>query len=107
MEIIKKLEEIITKGTKTYTQIGKNDSAYLYEITDSETDHVYYEVFERKEVKGRILPSGTLMSDRVAYPSNSDFGKWAFCISRGTDHKTALKCALFRFHSLCELKEVA
>ena len=104
---MKEIKSIIKKGTKTYRQIMESPNAYLYEITDCETHHIYYEVFERKEVKGRILPSGILMSDRVAYPSNSDFGLWAWCISKGSDHKTALECALIRFHSLSELKEVA
>ena len=106
-KVIKELDKIIIKGTKTYTQIGINDIAYLYEIKDSETDHIYYEVFERRVMKGRILPSGSFLSERIAYPSASDFGLWAWCISRGSDHKTALKCALMRLHSLGKLKEVA
>ena len=104
---MKELKVKISKGTKTYTQIGKNDMAYLYEITDSETDHIYFEIFERKVIKGRVLPSGSFLSERIAYPSASDFGLWAWCISKGSDHRTALKCALKRLHSLGKLKEVA
>ena len=43
MESIKELDEIFTKGTKTYTQIGKNDNAYLYEVTDSDPNSTTYQ----------------------------------------------------------------
>ncbi|WP_282055669.1 hypothetical protein [Maribacter luteus] len=107
MKTIQELDGIFTKGSKTFKQIKSSYSAYLYEVTDTETDHIYYEVFENKEVKKRVLPSGTLMSDRVAYPSNSDFGIWAWCISRGSDDKKALKHALIRFNFLSEQGKVA
>lgn len=104
---MKELKTTLQKGTKTFRQIEQSPKAYIYEITDIETQHVYYEVFYRKETKAIILPSGKMLPNRIAYPSNSDFGITAWCISKGSDQKLALKCALYRFNFLNECKKVA
>lgn len=104
---MKELKTIFWKGTKTFKQIRQSPNAYIYEIADVETKHVYYEVFYRKETKARILPSGKMLPDRIVYPSNSDFGITAWCISKGSDCKTALKSALHIFNRLSERKEAA
>jgi len=98
MKIIKELDEVFRKGSKTYTQIGKNDNAYLYEITDSHTDHIYYEVFKRQENR---------RFNCISYPTDKAFGKWAWCISRGNDHIKAHEAAINLFHMLSVVKQVA
>jgi len=104
MKIIKELAEIITKGTKTFTQIGKNDSAYLYEVTDSDPNNtnIYFEVFFRRLAKAKTFPNGKKVPNRVLYPNNEAFGNWAYCIHRGNDYDTAKRIATYRFNFMDE-----
>lgn len=95
---MKELDMIRGQGTKTYTQIRSSCRAYIYEVTDSQTDHIYYEIFERRYNR---------RFDCFSYPTEKAFGSWAFCISRGKDHQKALRAALKRFEFLSEQKEAA
>lgn len=57
-----------------FTQIKKNDKAYIYKVTDKSIKH--YEVFKHKE---------NIRFGCVSYPSNKSFGIWAFttpCLER-------------------------
>ncbi|WP_136468995.1 hypothetical protein [Flagellimonas onchidii] len=82
---MKELSQAYQKGTKTYTQIRSSCRAYIYEVTDSKTDHIYYEVFERRYNR---------RFDCISYPTDKAFGKWAWCISRGIDDQKALRVAI-------------
>ncbi|MFS4455462.1 hypothetical protein [Maribacter sp. 2304DJ31-5] len=95
---MKELNQTYQKGTKTYTQIHSSVQAYIYEVTDSETDHIYYEVFEKRYNR---------RFDCISYPTDKAFGKWAWCISRGKDQKLALEAAINRFKLLSGRKEAA
>lgn len=86
------------KGTKSYTQINQSLNAFMYEVADTETGHVYYEVFERKYNR---------RFNCISYPSDKAFGKWAWCISRGDDYKKAFDSAMKRFDFLSEQRQVA
>ncbi|MDO6819078.1 hypothetical protein [Zobellia sp. 1_MG-2023] len=105
MELIKELPEIFTKKGKKYIQIGKNDSAYLYEVNDIEPDknsHTYFEVFFRRIEKARTYPNGNRVPKRVIYPWDEAFGDWAYCIHRGNDVSTARRIATYRFNYMDE-----
>ncbi|PRX54412.1 hypothetical protein [Flagellimonas meridianipacifica] len=88
---MQELKQKYYNATKTFQQIGISDQAYIYEVTDLETDHIYYEVFERRYNR---------RFDCISFPTDKAFGKWAWCISRGADHKSALKAALLKFELL-------
>lgn len=95
---MKELQPQYYKGTKTYTQVHSSCHAYIYKVTDSETEHIYYEVFERHYNR---------RYDCISYPTDKAFGKWAWCISKGNDHIKALEAAFKRFDYLNKQKEVA
>ena len=59
-----------------FTQIKKNDKAYIYEVDTG--DSIHYEIFERKE---------NTHFNCVSYPSNKAFGVWAKTTSNKTDAK--------------------
>lgn len=80
------LEKQFKKGNRTFTQIYKDDAWYIYEIVavyDKKRNitHTYYEVFKRKQVKQRIYDNGWKLTGDMCerYPSDEDFGKWAWC----------------------------
>jgi hypothetical protein len=108
MESIKELPEIFSKGSKTYTQIGKNESVYLYEVSDSEpeNEHIYFEVFYKRIAKGKTFSNGDTVPKRMIYPSNEAFGDWAYCIHRGNDYSTAQRIATNRFNFMTEQKRI-
>jgi hypothetical protein len=54
-----------------FTQLAKNDKAYMYEVVAPE-NAMHYEVFERVENDYY----GT-----ITYPKSNSFGVWAWCIS--------------------------
>ena len=95
---MKELEPIIKKGTKTFSQIVRSTRAYIYKVTDTETEHIYYEVFERRFNRRFKC---------ISYPTDKAFGKWAWCISKGKDHIAALESTLKRFDLLSEQKQAA
>ena len=95
---MKGLKSHYQRVTRTYVQLLQSDGAYMYEVTDSETDHVYYEVFEKRYNR---------RFNCICYPTDKAFGKWAWCISRGNDHVMAFEAALKRFEFLHEHREAA
>lgn len=95
---MKELNLIIKKGTKSFKQIERSIRAYIYEVTDTETDHVYYEVFERRTNRRFKC---------ISYPNDNAFGKWAWCISKGENHVAALEYALKKFNLISKLEQAA
>lgn len=88
MDSIKDLPEEFTRLGQTYQRILHSKAAYLYRVFDDQLDVGYYEVFKTK-IKARYdfeakKPAGDFY---VKYPSDEDFGKWAWCIVRDTDEK--------------------
>ena len=92
------LDKVIFRGKKAYRQIKKSERAYIYKVTDTETEHIYYEVFERRFNRRFKC---------ISYPTDKAFGKWAWCISKGKDHIAALESTLKRFDLLSEQKQAA
>ena len=95
---MKELDLIIKKGAKVFKQIESSPRACIYKVRDIETDHVYYEVFERRYNRRFKC---------ISYPTDKAFGKWAWCISKGEDHIEAHKAALKRFNFINGLKQAA
>ncbi len=95
---MKELDMIIKKGTKSFSQIEISKRAYIYKITDNHTDHIYYEVFERRANRRFSC---------ISYPTDKAFGKWAWCISKGENNIVAHEAALKRFNLICERKQAA
>lgn len=56
----------------TFTQIKKNDRAYLYEVLCDETGIKHWEVFKHRE-NSRF--------GCISYPSSKAFGDWAWCFA--------------------------
>lgn len=50
-----------------FTQIKKNEFAYIYKVEDSNT--TWYEIFEHRENK---------RFDCISYPKNNSFSVWAW-----------------------------
>ncbi len=63
----------------TFTQLHRNDKAYMYMLRHEEGT-ITYEVFERKE-NTRFLC--------VSYPNSNAFGHWAWCYE--DEHKARRK----------------
>ena len=106
---MRQLDEIFTKGDKTHTQLAKSEYAYLYEVTDAEQNEdsqTYFEVFHKRIGRAKTFPNGKKVPKRVIYPSTSNFGNWAWCISRGNDHSTARRIATNRFNFINEQKGI-
>lgn len=82
----KELDKEFTKKGEIFTQIEKGDTYYIYK-RDLKTV-VYYEVFERKVMKlndfwRQYDTNGKYVGydNFVQYPSDEQFGKWAYCCS--------------------------
>lgn len=69
-----------------FTQIKKNDYAYIYEVNSGSFPR--YEVFHRKE---------NSQFNCISYPSNKAFGIWAWSCK-------TLERALERFEDITEVK---
>lgn len=98
MDNVKELEIVIIRGKKSYEQIRKSERAYIYKVTDTGTDHVYYEVFERRFNRRFKC---------ISYPTDKAFGNWAWCVSRGKNHIAALDYASKRFDFITGMKQAA
>lgn len=65
-------------GVFNHKQVFNDGGVYVYQVNNS-----YYEVFKRKlspsllKIDGKLVRSETDFA--VRYPTNDDFGKWAFC----------------------------
>lgn len=53
----------------TFTRVMSNPRGYLYEVKDTTSGELHYEVFKRKENK---------QFNMVSYPGAKSFGKWAW-----------------------------
>ena len=56
-------------GKFTFKQRLANSHAYLYEVADTTSNKIHYEVFRRKVNK---------LYDCISYPSSKVFGIWAW-----------------------------
>lgn len=73
-------KEFKANGGIIYRQVEKNDRFAIYECTQTFEDgsiNIFYEIFKIK-----ILAPDKFISDvHEKYPSNEDFGNWAWCCS--------------------------
>ena len=66
-----------------HCQVFFDGSIYVYEVSYCGSKNHWYELFKRKlvndvkNIDGKLIRSET--DFHVKYPSNEDFGKWAFC----------------------------
>lgn len=98
---IRLLEEVFTKGDKTYTQVNRTELGYMYEVTDSYLDHTYYEVFKKRVANDYDFDTKTTLdTEHEVYPANEAFGNWAWCISRGEDNSVAYDVAFAKLNSI-------
>lgn len=81
---IKEIEKTFEKGKRVYRQIEATEEYYVYEVVDEDAP-TYYEIFSKriKPVKGVLLNSDKYKdyTHFVAYPSDEEFGAWAWCCS--------------------------
>ena len=81
---IKNLETEFVAGKKTYRQIEETEEYYVYEVVDEDAP-TYYEIFCKriKPISGFRLNSPIYKdyTHFVAYPSDEEFGAWAWCCS--------------------------
>lgn len=87
----------------SFKKIKENNYVYMYEVT-AKNDIGYskpiphYEVFERrvvKETKAKIGGVEITFPEQEKYPTQLNFGDWAFCIS-------SYDRALYKFRKLTE-----
>jgi hypothetical protein len=74
-----------------FQQLKKSDKAYMYELTDVETNIKRWEVFEKIIQKPKECVIGGLTInyvEKVTYPTSNSFGRTAWCI---TDFNQAIK----------------
>lgn len=90
---MKLLESEFTGGREvkgfSFKKIKENDYVYMYEVTAKydmgcPKTVPHYEVFERKvakETKAKIGGVEITFPEQEKYPTQLNFGDWAFCIS--------------------------
>lgn len=85
-----------TREGKTFhhRQVYESEIGYIYEVSHSEDySYPWYEVFKRKIDNSVKVEDGKLMRDEskkvVRYPSNEEFGRWAYCVD---SMEKAMKC---------------
>ena len=83
-----------------HTQLYKDDNSYVYEVRRANGHAKWYEVFKRKLKPKLIVKDGKLSSSKevykVRYPSNEDFGRWAFCVpDLDSDKKDDVSSAMY------------
>ena len=97
----KQLDKSFTKRGNKYNQLRKSEKAFLYEVVTTRPDGLYFEVFRHKTANQYDFETKTRLDDRYeVYPSNEDFGKTAWCISRGDDFTAAFERANEVFNQL-------
>ena len=81
---MKKLEKAFHFRKNTYVQLEEGDNYYLYGVWNLKDDAIgepsYYEIFKKKIAKAVTL-KGVEYPEREKYPSDNDFGVWAWCCS--------------------------
>lgn len=77
---MKKLQENFKKHGEIFTKVYESEKAYIYSRMVGKVE--YFEVFEKKYrnvseyIDGKYVSTGEL---REFYPSDEDFGKFAWC----------------------------
>ncbi|MBU0476141.1 MAG: hypothetical protein KKF62_18495 [Bacteroidetes bacterium] len=62
-----------------FKQILKKPKAYLYEVTNQETDQKHYEIFKRTISKLYDFGAKERIEEKaVVYPKSKSFGIWAW-----------------------------
>lgn len=93
---MKLLQDEFSKRGFNYKLIQKNDSAFLYSISEGK-DLRGYEVWKKKISKPMTATMGGVEIDfeeAEMFPSNNNFGGWAWAY-------LTLPFAVKRFESLC------
>ena len=76
---VHQLPDQFRKSTFDFQQVKESEYGYIYAVSDK--DLTFYEVFEKKETPLCLDFKNRLYSDtefKHRYPSNEDFGKWAW-----------------------------
>jgi hypothetical protein len=67
----------------TFTQIAENNKAYVYAVTQPESDATHYEVVKKKVNKGglMVMPNGQsiVYKAKETYPKSTQFGINGWC----------------------------
>lgn len=84
-----KAQDKFIQGGLHYERIDQTKTVYLYEVTH-ESGSAHYEIVKRGHLyKGNPLRPSTVISDGdEMYPSDNDFGFWAWCYN---DKESALR----------------
>lgn len=81
--MIKTIHESFSRKGVKYTQVYSNDEWYIYRCEAfAYNDVPYYEVFKKVVVDEKINTEGKWVKTgelTERYPSDSDFGNWAWC----------------------------
>lgn len=82
---MRKLEKQFNFRKNTYVQLDEGNNYYLYGVWNLKDEAIgepsYYEIFKKKIVKEKRMPSGVTYPEREKYPSDNDFGVCAWCCS--------------------------
>lgn len=82
---MRELKHRFKKGSRTYTQLHRQEEDfYIYQVCEEIYEDVdeYYEVFCHRLTGMHPLAKDYDPDERVvAYPSNENFGYWAWCCS--------------------------
>lgn len=80
---VKKLEKEFKFRKNTYRQLEEGEKYYLYGVwnlnDNTEGEPSYYELFEKKTANPTTFPNGQTYPLRELYPSDNNFGLWAWC----------------------------
>jgi len=94
---VKELDEVIRKNGYVYTQVKVGKKGFIYEQRWGSLGAPIegFEVFRRKVSPKVIFPGGREIPERVSFPGNNDFGKWAWAY-RWNEYHLAEK----KFHEM-------
>lgn len=79
---IKELPISFHRKGVTYTQIENTKDYYIYRCNPDKMKSEYYECFKKKTVNECTYKDGKFVildTIKYQYPSNSQFGLWAWC----------------------------
>jgi len=95
---MQKLHNIFFKSDRTYTQLLRSPYAAAYEVTSNIHSDRYYEVIKiNVGFKYDFETMEKTTDPYEKYPSNEDFGKWAWCIQRA-NNEASIIAAIDRFN---------
>ena len=81
------LKKDFTRNGTRYRQLMKNEQIVLYRCSREDGLDTYYEVFKYKTRTEDFLHT----EEWEVYPSDNDFGKWAWCCSNGKSVEKVLR----------------